>query len=166
MLTDWFSRLRLPIRPTGIGLVEDFGRDVRYGVRQLRRSPAFAAAALICLALGIGATTAIYSLVSTILLQPLPFRDAERLVTIVENIPPPAWAGTGRLMQQGLTYQEFLDWRAKARTLSGATAVGGGGQRLVPNTHRSRGPVGWDSSPGHVHHAWRRRASGPDARPW
>ena len=145
MLTDWVSRLRLLIRRTGSGLVEDFGRDVRYGLRQLRRSPAFAAAALLCLALGIGATTAIYSLVSTILLQPLPFRDSDRLVTIVENVPPPA---PGRpLMQRGLTYQEFLDWREKARTLSDATAVAGGGQRLVRTRDRAVGLWGGTAAP-------------------
>ena len=143
MFTDWISRLRL-IRPRGIGLVEDFGRDVRYGVRQLRRSPAFAAAALLCLALGIGATTAIYSLVSTILLQPLPFRDADRLVTIVENVPP---SGPRPVMQQGLTYQEFLEWREKTRTLSDATAVAGGGQRLVRTRNGAVGLWGGTAAP-------------------
>ena len=62
-------------------------QDVRYAVRTLRRSPGFAVVAVLTLALGIGATTAIYSVVDTILLQPLPFADADRLVRIAENVP-------------------------------------------------------------------------------
>jgi putative ABC transport system permease protein len=113
----------------GVGLVEDLARDVRYAVRQLRRSPGFAVAALLCLGLGIGATTAIFSIVNTILLQPLPFADSDRLVRVIENVPPPA---AGRpLMKRGLTQQEFLDWRTQSRTLSDAIAFAGVGQRLV-----------------------------------
>jgi putative ABC transport system permease protein len=121
----------------GVRLLLDIGRDARYAVRQLRRSPSFAVAALLCLALGIGATTAIFSVVYTILLQPLPFPDSDRLVRLVENVPPPA---RGRpLMQRGLTYSEFLDWRAQSKTLSDAYAVFGVGQRLVRTT---QGAVG------------------------
>jgi hypothetical protein len=58
---------------TGTRRLEDLGRDVRYAVRHLRRWPGFAVSALLCLAISIGATTAIYSVVDTILLQPLPF---------------------------------------------------------------------------------------------
>ena len=61
----------------GIGLAEDLARDLRYAVRQLRRSPGFAVAALLCLGLGIGATTAIFSVVDTILLRPLPFDESD-----------------------------------------------------------------------------------------
>ena len=87
----------------------DVRQDVRYALRTLRRSPGFAIVAVLTLALGIGATTAIYSVVDTILLQPLPFPDSDRLVRVVENFPqlvpgrPP--------MQRGITHQEFLDWR-------------------------------------------------------
>src|SRR5262245_32344938 len=63
----------------GVSWVEDLGRDLRYGVRQLRRAPGFTMAALICLALGIGATTAVYSVVDAILVRPLPFVDSDRL---------------------------------------------------------------------------------------
>ena len=126
----------------GIGLAEDLARDVRYAVRQLRRSPGFALAALLCLGLGIGATTAIFSVVGTILLQPLPFDDSDRLVRVAENTPPSA---RGRpLMQRGLTFSEFIDWRAHSKTLSDAYAIIGVGQRLVRTT---QGPVGlWGSA--------------------
>jgi predicted permease len=121
----------------GVRLVEDMANDVRYAVRQLRRSPSFAIAALLCLALGIGVTTAIVSVVNTILLQPLPFPDSDRLVRVAENVPPPA---RGRpLMQRGLTFPEFLDWRAQSKTLSDAYAVTGVGQRLVRTAQGSVG---------------------------
>ena len=65
--------------------LDDFRRDINYAVRALRKSPGFAATAVLTLALGIGATTAIYSVVDTILLEPLPFVNSDRLVRVVEN---------------------------------------------------------------------------------
>ena len=128
----------------GVRLLLDLGRDIRYAVRQLRRSPSFTVAALLCLALGIGATTAIFSVVNTILLQPLPFPDSDRLVRLAENVPPPA---PGRpLMQRGFTYSELLDWRAQSKTLSDAYAVGGAGQQLVRTTQGAVGLWGVTAS--------------------
>ena len=104
-------------------------QDVRYAIRTLRRSPGFAVVAVLTLALGIGATTAIYSVVDTILLQPLPFPDSDRLVRVVENVPPSV---PGRPpLQRGMTYQEFLEWRARARTLSDTAAIVAMAQRMV-----------------------------------
>src|SRR5450756_1700432 len=64
-----------------------FWQDLRYGARLLAKAPAFTAVALLTLALGMGATTAIFSVVDTVLLKPLPFRDAERLLVIWEDNP-------------------------------------------------------------------------------
>ena len=71
----------------------NWSRLVGYAVRSLARSPGFTAAAVLTLAVGIGATTAICSVVNTILLRPLPLLDADRLVRILEhdrprNMPP------------------------------------------------------------------------------
>ncbi|HUF07949.1 MAG TPA: ABC transporter permease [Rhodothermales bacterium] len=96
---------------------DDLRRDLSYAVRALRRSPGFAVTAVLTLALGIGATTAIYSVVDTILLEPLPFAEADRLVRVVEN---DVLGLTGRVVQRGVHYQE---WRARTTTLTDFIAV-------------------------------------------
>ena len=109
--------------------LDDLRRDTAYTVRSLSRSPGFTTAAVLTLAVGIGATTAISSVADTILLQPLPYIDADRLVRVVENIP---FIDAGRPpVQRGVTYQEFLDWRSRSRTLDDTVAVIGMGQRTV-----------------------------------
>ena len=63
--------------------LDDARRDMAHGLRSLRRTPAFTAIAVITLALGIGANTAIFSVISAVLLRPLPYQDADRLVQAV-----------------------------------------------------------------------------------
>lgn len=86
-----------------------------YGMRSLRRSPGFTAAAVLTLAVGIAATTAICTVVNAILLRPLPLRDADRLVRIVENERPPNLPP--------ISYGEYLDWRSRTTTLEGLAAA-------------------------------------------
>src|SRR4029077_14263693 len=83
-------------------------QDLRYAVRQLRRTPGFTAVAVLTLALGIGANTAIFSLVEGVVLAPLPYSQPDRLVMIWENNPrfPRVWD----------SYPNFLDWQRNARS--------------------------------------------------
>ena len=85
--------------------VETLVRDVQFGLRVLKKSPAFAAAAVVTLALGIGANTALFALVRGILLRSLPVRAANRQVVIWDSNP-----GEG-LIRVGPSGQDYLDWR-------------------------------------------------------
>src|SRR5690348_7623015 len=69
-------------RTIGLRLFDEIGGDIRYGLRGLRRSPGFATVAVLSLALGIGATTAMFSLIYAVLLHPFPYADADRIMNI------------------------------------------------------------------------------------
>src|SRR5580700_8878434 len=69
----------------GLRLVDELGGDIRYGLRALRRNPGFAAVAVLSLALGIGATTAMFSLIYAVLLHPFPYAGADRIMNPVMN---------------------------------------------------------------------------------
>jgi putative ABC transport system permease protein len=92
-------------------------RDVRYGVRSLARNGSFTLAAVTTLALGVGVTTAVFSIVNTVLLQPLPYQESDRLVRIVERAAP-GTAGAPLLRRTSMTWSELVEWRAQSTTLS------------------------------------------------
>ncbi|MGA3045323.1 MAG: ABC transporter permease [Terracidiphilus sp.] len=92
--------------------LELMARDVRYGVRTLMRTPGFSLIAIVVMALCIGATTSMFTIVRSVLLRPLPFRDPDRLVMIYEHFRD------GRSNQEGFNYNpvapgDFYDWRAQ-----------------------------------------------------
>ncbi len=91
-------------------------QDIRYAVRSLRRSPGFAAAAIATLALGIGANAAVFSLVRSVLLRPLPFPEADRLVAIAESNPEKGWDIFA------VSPPNFFDWQEGSRSFSAMAA--------------------------------------------
>ncbi len=94
----------------GWNWLEQTTQDVRYGLRALRKSPMFTAVAVLTLALGIGANTAIFSFVYGVLLAPLPYRDAASLVVLNETTP--------RVGTVSVSYLNFVDWRAQNQSFS------------------------------------------------
>src|ERR1700722_6751998 len=89
----------------GLRLFDEIGGDIRYGLRALRRNPGFATVAVLSLALGIGATTAMFSLIYAVLLHPFPYADAGRIMnpTIVDDQHPDDWSWFG------LSWAQFDD---------------------------------------------------------
>src|SRR6266542_519688 len=96
--------------------LDDGRRDVRHAVRMLAGAPGFAAAAVLTIALGIGANTAIFSVVHAVLLAPLPFKDPDRLVRIVENVPAVESLSGRPERRTGMQLEDFDDWRRQTAT--------------------------------------------------
>ncbi len=106
----------------GVRMMETFFQDIRYGLRMLRGSPGFTAVALLTLALGIGANAAIFSILYGVLLRPLPYRDASRLIVLHETTP--------KVGKVSVSYPDFLDWRAHHGAFSDMAVVNSVGFNL------------------------------------
>lgn len=99
-------------------------QDVQFGMRQLRRNPGFTAAAVIVLGLGIGANTAIFSVVNGVLLRALPLPHSERLVRMWHSdADHPGWTGPA-------SYPNLIDWRRQSTAFTGIAAYLGGSYNL------------------------------------
>jgi len=105
----------------GLPFVDAFFQDLRYGWRGLLRNPGFAAVAILTLALGIGANTAIFSVVHAVLLRPLPYRNPSRLVYISEFWPHETPVRT-------VPNPDFANWSEHGQLFDGLAAYGGGAE--------------------------------------
>ena len=99
----------------GWAWLEHLSQDLRFAFRMFSKTPGFTAIAVLTLALGIGANTAIFSFVYGVLLAPLPYRDASRIIVLNETTP--------RVGNVSVSHPNFLDWRAQSRAFSQMAAV-------------------------------------------
>lgn len=102
--------------------IESLLQDLRYGFRMLAKSPGFSLIAILTLALGIGANTAMFSVVNGVLLNPLPFHDSNQLVSLFEEIP--------NFKNGSISYPNFVDWRKMNRTFVAMAAYRSSGFNL------------------------------------
>ncbi|HXZ19324.1 MAG TPA: ABC transporter permease, partial [Candidatus Acidoferrales bacterium] len=110
----------------GWGWIETFLQDLRYGLRMLGKNPGFTLVAVLTLALGIGANTAVFSLVDAILLRPLPYRNPSELVVVSETVPE-----MGGGFELGMAAGEYLDYRDRNRSFAQTGAHEGAGFNLT-----------------------------------
>jgi putative ABC transport system permease protein len=118
---------------------ETLWQDARYGVRMLRRAPGFTVAALLTLTLGIGANTAIFTVVDAVLLRPLPYAEPERLVTVGDRSDEGFSTNVG--------FATVLDWRQRSRAFESLAMLRGWAPTLVINGEAERVPavrVSWN----------------------
>jgi putative ABC transport system permease protein len=115
----------MPAPPPALGtpppgsFAADWREDVRYATRSLSHSPGFTVVAVLTLALGVGATTAIFSVVNAVMVRPLPWPQADRLIRVWESNPEGGWP------QFAHSFPNFLDWRAQQTRFETLAAFGG-----------------------------------------
>jgi predicted permease len=95
--------------------LEEFLRDIRFGFRQLRKSPGFSWTAILTLTLGIGATAAMFSVIDAVVLRPLPYNDARRIVSVQTSSPsgyaqPPSWRGYLDMRRLNTTFEALAGY--------------------------------------------------------
>jgi predicted permease len=125
----------------GLIMLHSFLKDIRYALRNLARTPGFTAVAVLTLALGIGANTAIFSVVENVLLRPLPYSHPENLVEIWNTYPP-------QVRRAGLSPGDYADWHQQAASFSemGGYAEISKGVNLTGEGEPQRVLVGYASS--------------------
>jgi putative ABC transport system permease protein len=113
--------------------------DMRYALRQMRKAPGFTAVAVLTLAFGVGASSAVFSIVNAAMLRPLPYPHQDRLVRVFELLP--------RFGRFAVAPANFLDWRAQNTVFDGIAAFGSGNETLVGTESAERIPrtvVSWN----------------------
>jgi len=98
-------------------------QDIRYGLRMLGKNPGFTAVVILTLALGIGANTALFSIVNGVLLNPLPYEQPDRLVALYSRTP--------EFTHSSISYPNFLDWRHDNHSFSALASFRGESYNLT-----------------------------------
>ncbi len=118
----------------GLPWIEEAARDIRYAVRQLRKSPGFALTAILTLALGIGATTSVFSVVDAVLLKPFAFREPDRLV-VMREVQDEQRGGRVSIPDN---YRHFLRLKSDAKTIEDAAIFQQWGMSISPTGEHPR----------------------------
>ncbi|MCI0490618.1 MAG: ABC transporter permease [Blastocatellia bacterium] len=116
--------------------MEALWKDLRFSIRMLLKKPGFASVAALTLAMGIGANTAIFSVVNGVLLRPLPYKDPDRLAML--------WETTGRSREVNVSHLNFIDWREQSRSfeyMAAYTGRWGGPATVIGGTEPERAYV-------------------------
>ncbi|MEM7417329.1 MAG: ABC transporter permease [Gemmatimonadota bacterium] len=133
------ERRRAGAHDSGRGAVEtirDFGRDVRWGVRSLRRRPGFSAIAILTVALGIGSANTVFTVVDAVVLEPLPYPESDRLVSM--------WTTFGGQAEAfGLSLAEHYDYAQQSRALEALGSFGEDQETLTGFGNARRVSVAW-----------------------
>jgi len=116
----------------GVRLIEDLWQDLRYGARTLSKSPGFTFVALLTLALGIGANTAIFSVVNAVLFNHLPYPDSELIVSF-EGVNP-----SKGITDSNMSVPDFADWRAQSQAFERVAGFVTGGALIVAGEEAER----------------------------
>ncbi len=103
--------------------LEQILQDIRYALRTLRKNPGFATVAIVTLALGIGMNTAVFSVVNAVLIKPLPYPDARRLVSLADY--------NERFKMEAVAGPDFVDWKSQAQSFEKMAAYGTGAGTIV-----------------------------------
>ena len=125
--TGYASRIAQDVSPAAA--LRGIGDDLRDAARSVRRTPGFAAAAIFLIALGIGASTAIFSVVHGVALRPLPYRDADRIIRIYEANP------AGGKLREDVSEPAFHAWRTSAPSLATAALLNDVRTRFLEGQH-------------------------------
>ncbi|SFS20570.1 duplicated orphan permease [Granulicella pectinivorans] len=110
-------------------------QEIRFGLRQMRKSPGFTVTVVLTLALGIGAATSVFSLVDTVLLRPLPFADPERLMALDTLSLARGGGNSGATMADETSYPNFFDWREQSKSFEVMASYAGAAFSLGAGEH-------------------------------
>jgi putative ABC transport system permease protein len=114
-----------------MALRAEFASDIRYALRGFKRTPGLTIVTVLTLAIGLGATAAIFSVVNAVLLKPLPYAQPERLVEIAENVPASEGFGGVAVRRTAMNVDEFDWWRQNSKTLSDIAVMQREGRTLA-----------------------------------
>ena len=132
--------------------IEDLVQDLRFALRQVAKNPAFACTVIVVLALGMGASVAIFAFVDAALLKPLPYRHPNRLVNVTESV--------AMIPRANLSYPDYLDWKSRNDVLSSLDVWDQRGYMLNTPDRRPTG-AGRPSQRWILSHAGRNSVAGP-----